>query len=77
MGSFDDVQPLPRFQLIGADYCPDLIVQNLRSGAGKGTETGILKLLEERCNGNLQRGRTLPYLQRREGMDVKPGCDIS
>ena len=76
MGGLDDLQPLPRLQLVGANNGPDIVIQNLGCGTGKAAETTLLELCQQRRNGRFQRGRDLRYLQRREKMDMKPRRDI-
>src|ERR1700688_1076798 len=76
MGGLDDLQPLLRLQLVGANDGPDIVIENFGRGTGKAAEPGLLELCQKRCNGSLQSRRPLPYLQRREGMDVQSRRDI-
>src|SRR5215472_9839178 len=66
------VEPLRGVDLVGADYTPDLVVQNFRRGARKRTETGFAQHREEIRHVYAEGLGALPDLERGEGMDVDP-----
>ena len=66
----DDVEPLLRVDLVGADDGADFVVKDFCGGAGQGAESGFLQPLQQGGDRNAERFRALVDFQRREGMDV-------
>src|SRR5207237_1679863 len=70
---FHDLEPLPGFDLVGADHGADLVVEDLGCGAGQRTEPRRLQLAQEVGERAAESLGALPDLERREGVNVDIG----
>src|SRR6266566_8982720 len=70
---FHDFEPLAGLDLVGADYRPDLVVEDLGRGAGQRAEPGRLQLTQEVGERTAEGLGSLPDLERREGVNVDIG----
>ena len=66
-------EPLRRRDLVGADHAANIVVENLRRGAGKRSQAEIGEMTEILGEAQAEGRGALPHLQRREGMHVDPG----
>ncbi len=66
----DDIQPLRRRHLVGADDRAHLVVQHFGRGAGQRAEARVFQLGQEFRNRDAERCRSLRDLERREGMHM-------
>jgi hypothetical protein len=64
MGRSHDIEPFLGVDLVGAEGCPDLVIEDLGRRSGQGAESGSLEIREEIGNRDAERLRTLPDLKR-------------
>ena len=73
MRGLDHLEPLRGVELVRAEHGADLVVEDLRGGAGQRAEAGFLEPAQEGLERDAERRRALPDLERREGVDVHAG----